>query len=152
MSNQLVAPFSSASAMSKQQRDSPHIRNTKVKKVRGVGSCVIAILDSDEELPPVTTNDYARVMKTRVGTFGQVEKVAMSSVPISKAEWVNICDLLEANGSVDTVAENVICVVPAKRWKRANDSMSILTFQTANVAKELSDQNALLGQHAICCA
>lgn len=59
MSDQLVAPFSSASAMSKQQRDSPHICNTKVKKVRGVGSHVIAVLDSDEELPLATTNNYA---------------------------------------------------------------------------------------------
>ena len=76
----------------------------------------------------------------------------MSSVPISEVEWVDICDLLEANSSVDTVTENIIHVVPAKRWKRANNSVSILTFQTANVAKELLDQNAFLGQHAICCA
>ena len=138
--------------MSKWQRDSPHIRNTKVKKVRGVGSHVITVLDSDEELPLATTNDYARVTKTWVGTFSQAEKVAMSSVPISKVEWVNICDLLEANSSVDMVTKNVIRVVPVKRWKKANDSVSILTFQTANVAKELSDQNALLGQHAIRCA
>ena len=141
MSDQFVAPFSSASAMSKRRRDSPRIRSTKVKKLRGVGSRIIAVLDSDEEPSLATTNSYAQVTKTRVGTSGQAEKVAMSSVPISEIEWVDVFDPLEADAdsSVDTVTKNVIRVVPAKRRKRANDSVSVLTFQTANIAKELPD-------------
>jgi len=117
--------------MSKRGGDSTRVHATKVKKRRGVGSRTITVLDSDEEDPlPTAASDYARVTKTRVGTSGKAERVAMSSVPIFKVEEVNFHAPLEANtnGSTDAVAEKIVPVVPAKKRKKANDSVSGLTF------------------------
>ena len=113
--------------MSKRGGDSTRIRGTKVKKRKGVGSRTITVLDSDEEDPVLkATNDYARVTKTRVGSSGEAERVATSSIPIFEVEKASIHAPLEANtnGSADAVAENVVPVVPAKRRKKANDSVS----------------------------
>ena len=115
--------------MSKRGGDSTRIRPTKVKKRRGVGSRTIAVPDSDDDdLLPPTTNDYARVTKTRVGTSGKAERVAMSSVPIYEVEKENIDvhALLEGNidNSTGATAEPIIRTVPAKQRKKANDSVS----------------------------
>jgi hypothetical protein len=115
----------SLSAMSK--RDSTRVRITKVKKRRGVGSRTITVLDSDEEEPlPTTTDEYARVTRTRVTTSGKAERVVTSSVPIFEVDAADICTPPEANTTVpvDTVVENLIPVVPAKRREKVNDSVS----------------------------
>lgn len=113
--------------MSKRREDASRKHTTKVKKRRGVGSRTISVLDSDDEDPlPTTTVDYARVTKTRVGTSGKAEKVATSSVQISDVEKVNAHAPQETDmdGSADAVTENVVLVVPAKRRKKVNDSVS----------------------------
>ena len=111
--------------MSKRGGDSTRVRGTKVKKRKGVGSRTIVVPDSDEETLPTAANDYARVTKTRVAASGKAEKIATSSVPIFEAEKVNAAPL-EPNTNVpgDTSVMYVDPVVPAKRWKRANDSVS----------------------------
>lgn len=114
--------------MSKRGGDSTCVRPNKVKKRRGVGSRTIAVPDSDDDPLPMATNDYARVTKTRVGTSGKAERVAMSSVPIHEVERENI-DIhvpLEGNidGSAGVTTEPIIHAVPAKQRKKANDSVS----------------------------
>ena len=108
------------------------MRMSKVKKRRGVGSRVIAILDSDEDSPPPkASNDFARIMKTRVSASAKAEKVSMSSVPIFEEEQLNTPAPVEANvdDSADVVIKNVVPAVPAKRRKRANDSVHFLFYQ-----------------------
>lgn len=114
-------------AMSKRRGGTTHIQATRVKKRRGVGSRTITVLDSDEELPPATTNEYARATKTRVGPSGKAERVVMSSIPIIEEEVdIHVPLEVDANVPVDAVAENVVLVSPAKkRRKRANDSVSV---------------------------
>ena len=118
-----------SSTMYKRGGDSTHVRPAKVKKRKGVGSRTINVPDSDEDLPPMTANDYARVTKTCVGTAGKAEKVATRSIPIFEAEKVGVRAPLEENvdGFVD-ITENIISVVPARRRKRANDSVSHPSF------------------------
>ena len=115
--------------MSKRGGDPTRTHVTKVKKRKGVGSRTINIPDSDEEdLPPTPSNDYARVMKTRVGIAGKVERIATSNVPIFETDQL---PLLEDNAEdrVDAIVEDVLPAVPAKQRKKANDSVS---FQPHN--------------------
>lgn len=102
------------------------MRVTKLKKRRGVGSRTITVLDSDEEHLPTITDEYARVTKTRVATSGKAERVVTSNVPIFEVEEVDIRTPPEADVDVpvDTIVENAAPVVPAKRRKRVNDSVS----------------------------
>lgn len=114
--------------MSKRGGELTHVRPTKVKKRRGVGSRTIAVPDSDDDSPPAATNDYAQVTRTRVGTSGKAERVTTSSVPISEVEMekVDAHTSLDRNtgGSMDASAENDVSAVPAKQRKKANDSVS----------------------------
>ena len=112
--------------MSKRGGDSTRIRVTKVKKRKGVGTRTITVLDSDEEpLPPAVT-EYARVTKTRVSTSGKAERIVTSNVPIFEVEKVDVRALPEPNDNIpeDTGVVDVVHVVPAKRRKKANDSVS----------------------------
>ena len=131
--------------MSKRGGDSTRIRATKVKKRKGVGSRTIVVLDSDEESVPPTANDYARVTKTRVAISGKAERIATSSVPIFEVEKVNATPL-EPNMDVpgDTGVVDVDPVVPAKRRKRANDSVSGQIIISLGVANNTLDQDVLL--------
>ena len=126
--------------MSKQRRDLTRTCTTKVKKSRGVGSCTITILDSDNEQPlPTTTNKYARVTKTRVASSGKAEKVSTDGIQIFEAE-VEVLAPLEVDTNLPVDTENIVYVVPArKQRKRANNcvscqtlnsSVSLRTFQT----------------------
>ena len=120
--------------MSKRRGGQIRIHTAKVKKRRGVGSRSITVLDSDEEDPPPTVaSEYAQATKTRVGSSGNVERVAMSTIPFLEVEDLDICAPLEANTDipVDAVAENIVFVVPAKkRRKKVNDSVSVSTIQS----------------------
>ena len=130
------------------KRGPTRTKANKVKKRRGVGSRTISVPDSDEDPLPVTTNDYARITKTRVGTAGKAEKVVTSSIHIYEADWVDVHDPPEADTHVPAVAvtKNVAIVVPAKRRKRGNDSVSDPTSLAFGVAKKPSDQDAHLAQ------
>ena len=115
--------------MSKRRGGSTHIRVTKVKKRKGVGSRTITVLDSDEEEPTATTtSDYARATRIRVGTSGKAERVVTRNIPIVEVEEGEVCAPLEGNADVpvNTVTENVVSVAPAKRRReKANDSVSV---------------------------
>ena len=118
--------------MSKQRGGQIRIHTAKVKKCRGVGSRSITILDSDEEDPPPTVaGEYARATKTQVGSSGNVERVAMSTIPFLEVEDLDVCAPLEVNTDipVDAVAENIVFMVPAKkRRKKVNYSVSVSTI------------------------
>ena len=108
------------------KREGNSTRGPKIKKRRGVGSRTIAVLDSDEEDPPLTANsEYVRVTKTRVGTSGKAERVSMTSVPILEEDRSNVPTPLEDNIENPTdVVEINVPAVPAKRRKTVNDSVS----------------------------
>jgi hypothetical protein len=113
--------------MSKRGGDTTRVHATKVKKRRGVGFRTIHIPDSDEEgLLPSTSDDYARVTKTRVTASGKAGKVTMRSVPIVEVEQPNTPVLPEENPDtfLDVVVEDVVPAMPAKRQKTINDSVS----------------------------
>ena len=121
--------------MSKRRAVTTHRPAAKVKKRRGVGSRTITVLDSDEDSLPTTTGEFARVTKTRVGTSGKAERVVMGCIPIVEVEEVDVHAPLEENADAPmgtvTVTKNIVRKVPAKRQrKKANDSVSVLTFQT----------------------
>ena len=105
--------------------DPTRLHGTKVKKRRGVGSRTIAILNSDDDdPPPMVAEEYARTTKTRVGAFGKVERVSMSSIPIF--EQPSTPPPLEedvVDDFADVTFEHVPAM-PAKRTKRVNDSVS----------------------------
>lgn len=109
------------------KREGNSTRGTKVKKRRGVGSRTIRILDSDEDNPPpVASDDYARVTKTRVGISGKAERLSMTSVPILEVEKPTRPAPLEENeeNSANITVENVVPVKPAKQRKTINDTVS----------------------------
>ena len=120
--------------MSKRRGGQIRIHTAKVKKRQGVGSRSITVLDSDEEDPPPTVaGEYAQATKTRVGSSGNVERVAMSTIPFLEVEDLDVCAPLEVSTDipVDAIAKNIVFVVPAKkRWKKVNDSVSVSTIQT----------------------
>ena len=123
-------PLPLSYTMSKREPGRLHI--SKVKRRRGVGSRVITIPDSDEEGPsPKAGSDYAQVMKMRVSASAKVEKVSMGSVRIFEEEQLSTPTLVEADmdNSADVVVENVVSAVPAKRRKRANDSVRYPRYQ-----------------------
>ena len=114
--------------MSKREQNPVRISVTKVKRRRGVGSRVITVLDSDEELVPVTRgNEYARVTKTRLGTSGKKGGVSMSSIPIHETQ-PTISTQQEENfdsyEGVDLLAGNLAPNVQKKQQKKINDSVS----------------------------
>ena len=123
-------PLPHSYTMSKREPGRLHI--SKVKKRRGVGSRVITIPDSDEEDPsPKASSDYARVTKTRVSASAKAEKVSMGSIRIFEEEQLSTPTPVEADvdNSADVVVENVVSAVPAKRRKRANDSVCYLRYR-----------------------
>lgn len=144
----------SSSTMSKRGGDQVHVRVTKVKKRKGVGSRTITVLDSDEEGPfPIPSNEYARVTKTRVGTSGKAEKVTSSSVSILEVDQLNAPALLEedAGDSVGVVVGDGFPTMPAKQRKRANDSVSFQPYQPLRVSENSPDQDVLLDQDTVQC-
>jgi hypothetical protein len=146
-SDQPAVPFFLPLTMSKREGDLTRIRGTKVKKRKGVGFRSITVLESDDEdTSPTTTNEYARVTKARVGTSGKTEGVSVSSVPVLEAEKVNIHTPLEMDpiSCMDAVAEDIIPLVPAKKQKKGNDSVSALPSELIGIAKDPLDQDALL--------
>ena len=72
----------------------------------------------------------------------------MSSVPVSKPEWVDIDTPPETNadGSADIITKNITPMVPAKKQSRGNNSVSGPTFGLFGVTKEFPDQDVLLAQ------
>jgi hypothetical protein len=118
--------------MSKRGGDSTHLHISKVKKRRGVGSRSIIVPDSDEEGPPLVANsEYARVMKTRVAVDGTAEKISMKNVPIFERPSTPVLPEDVIDDSADAIVENVVPVVPAKRHKKVNDSVSDPTISTS---------------------
>jgi hypothetical protein len=116
--------------MSKRGGDSVRIRSTKVKRRKGVGLRTIVVLSSDDEDSlPTAANDYARVTKTRVGTSGKAGGVVISTVPLFEVEDVEEVNdhapaEVNAGGSADASTEHTVHVTPAKRRKKANDTVS----------------------------
>ena len=144
--------FPSPTMSKRQGGDSTRRHLNKVKKRRGVGSRTIIVPSSDEENPiPEAIIEYAQVTKTRVTTAGKAEKFTGSSVPVfATEEEVDIHAPLEADtdGPAETVAENDVPRVPAKKRKQANDSVSGLTLSSLRIAKSPSDQDVLLASYS----
>ena len=134
--------------MSKRGGESTRIRATKVKKRRGVGSRTITVLESDDEDTLLTAMDeYARVRKRRVGQSGKAEGFAVTSVPVFETERVDSHAPPEMNrpSFVEIVTEDTVPVVPARRRKKANDSVSRPQLsKLLRITKSPSDQDALL--------
>ena len=84
-------------------------------------------------------DEYAQVTKTRVGVSGKAEKVTMSSIPIFEVEQLGSPAPLEENADdVVDVADIVIpAAVPAKRRKKANDSVSTPCYRLFSIAETL---------------
>ena len=115
--------------MSKREGDPTHLPIAKVKKRRGVRSRTITVPDSDEEEShPTTSNEYARVTKTRVTSSGKAEKISMNSIPIFEVDQPSEPVLQDenANDSANIVEINVPRrrTAPLKRRKKVNDSVS----------------------------
>lgn len=140
--------------MSKREGDPARVHSTKVKKRRGVGFRTITILDSDDEegFPQISSREYARVTKTRVGASGKAERVSTGSVPIFEKSNTPAPLGENADGSVDGVAvESVVHALSAKRSKRANDSVSETYHYNRPlcIANDPPDQDVLLASHAV---
>jgi hypothetical protein len=75
----------------------------------------------------------------------------VSSVPVLKVGKVDIQPLLEitSNDFVDAAVETIIPVVPTRRRKKANNSVSDPTFYTLDTANGHSDQDAQLAQRVV---
>jgi hypothetical protein len=140
--------------MSKRGGEPTRLRLTKVKKRKGVGSRVITVLSSDEEATiPAATDDYARITKTRVGSSGKADGVVTSSIPVFETEEVNVQAPEEiVNSFVDAAIENTIPAVPAKRRKKANDTVSPQPYYPFSVAENRSDQDAFMAERAVRCS
>jgi hypothetical protein len=115
--------------------DSTRLRATKIKKRRGVGSRTIDVLDSDEDdLPPITGDEYALVVKTRVGVSGKAERVSTSSVPIFETPSTPVPLEENPGDSMDVIVEDILPAVPAKRLKKVNDSVSHSIYRFLSIA------------------
>jgi hypothetical protein len=131
--------LSAFSIMSK-RADSTRLRVTKVKKRRGVGSRTITVLDSDEDdLPPISSGEYAQVSKTRVEASGKAERVSTSSVPIFETPSTPVPLEEDLGDSMDVVVEDILPAVPAKRLKKVNDSVSDSIYQSLCIANNSLD-------------
>ena len=150
--DQPAVPFLLPLTMSKRGEDLTRIRVTKVKKRKGVGSCTITVLESDEDdSAPMATSDYARVTKIRIGPSGKAEGTAVSRVPILEKINVRVHAPLETDtsGSMDVVPEDVALAVPAKKKKKENDSVSAHPSEFFGVTEGSSDQDAFLARCAV---
>jgi mRNA-degrading endonuclease toxin of MazEF toxin-antitoxin module len=132
--------------MSKQRGNLSRVHFTKVKKRKGVGSRTIIVPDSNDndDSPLTMTTEYARVTKTRVTTSGKADGVTTSSFLFSEVETADSHAPLEedANVPADSVAENIVHVVPAKKKrKKANDTVRPLTLSTFDITKGPLDQD-----------
>jgi hypothetical protein len=123
--------------MSKREEGPTHVHTSKAKKRKGVGSRTITILDSDEEVPMVS-KERARMTRTRVTVSGKTEGVSKSSIPIFEVERPSISAVLAEDvvtEDVDTPMDIVVPVLPPKRSKRVNDSVSVQPYLPFPIAK-----------------
>ena len=136
--------------MSKREGESVHGGNPTFKKRKSVKARAILIADSDEENPPPNASaDYARWVRTRVTSSGQVGSVTTSSVPLADVADITDEPPLEV-GTVDARDMDPQGVVPKiqkvqRKRKKANDSVSLIThLRSPFLTHNCSDKDAVV--------